>query len=218
MDIKVDKNTVVVFDLDDTLYNEFDYLKSAYQQIARKLEPVNHQTLFSFMISLYRSKENVFEIIEKRYQISKASLIDMYRYHDPQIKIFDGALAVLEGIKNKKGKIAIVTDGRSRTQMSKINALKISDLVDKIVISEEIGTEKPSLSNFKIVEEYFSGNAYCYIADNLKKDFIAPNILGWKTIGLIDNGLNIHHESYLYLNKKHMPQKFITSFSEVRIV
>ena len=47
MDIKVNAQTVVVFDLDDTLYNEVQYLKSAYLEIATTLEPADSKELFA---------------------------------------------------------------------------------------------------------------------------------------------------------------------------
>jgi putative hydrolase of the HAD superfamily len=218
MDIKVDEHTIVVFDLDDTLYNELDFLKSAYRHIAQELEPKKYHELLVLMLSLYRSRENVFEIISTRYGLTKEALIEMYRRHTPSIKLFDGALTLLNEIKRKKGKIGMVTDGRVQTQMAKINALGISDLLDKIVISEEIGSEKPAIANFKTIENSLMGTTYHYIADNLKKDFLAPNALGWTTTGLIDNGMNIHYQSHLYLDQLHMPRQFFTTYTEVKIV
>ena len=218
MDIKVDDHTVVVFDLDDTLYNELDYLKSAYRSIALFLEPNNWKPLYLKMLSLYRCKMNVFEILVNSYDIEISILIDIYRNHQPDIKLFDGVLEVLEAIKFKNGKIGILSDGRSRTQRAKLESLGILKLVDKVIISEEIGSEKPSLMNFRAIENSLSGNTYYYIADNLKKDFIAPNILGWKSVALIDNGKNIHIESHKHFDIKTLPQEFIIDFNDFNIV
>ena len=98
MDLKIDKHTVIVFDLDDTLYNELDYLKSAYQSIAKTLEPNGWKTLYSTMFSLYRSNINVFEFLVKNYKIEINTLIDLYRNHDPEIKLFDGVKNVINTI------------------------------------------------------------------------------------------------------------------------
>jgi putative hydrolase of the HAD superfamily len=218
MDIKIDKNTVIVFDLDDTLYNELDYLKSAFRHISQQLEPKDWKTLYVSMFSLYRCKENVFDVLTSKYHTDNETLMDMYRFHFPQISLFNGVLDVIKTIKTKNGKIGIITDGRSQTQRAKIKSLGILNLIDKIIISDEIGTEKPDQINFKAIEDAFSGNNYCYIADNLKKDFVAPNSLGWKTIGLIDNGKNIHIESHRYMDNEHKPQEYILSFSEINII
>ena len=218
MDIKVDHNTILVFDLDDTLYNELDYLKSAYRSIASYLETDNWKPLYAKMISLYRSQINVFDKLSEQYNVDSDILLEMYRNHEPSITLFDGALDLLKAIKSKNGKIGIISDGRSKTQRAKLKSLGVLDYADSIVISEEIGSEKPSLDNFKSIEKVLPGIHYYYVADNLKKDFIAPKILGWKSIALIDNGLNIHMDYYLYFDfEKNKPDKYILSMNEIQI-
>lgn len=217
MDIKVNTNTVVVFDLDDTLYNELDYLQSAYKSIAVFLEPDNWKPLYSRMFSMYRSKVNVFEFLSGFYKIDSKALIDMYRNHKPDIQLFDGVLDLLDAIKSKNGKTGMITDGRANTQRAKIESLGISEYFDKIVISEEIGSEKPSLANFKAIENALQGNVYYYIADNLSKDFITPNALGWKSIALIDNGKNIHFESHKYMDIEHQPHESVLALKDIHI-
>jgi len=218
MDILVDERTVVVFDLDDTLYNELDYLRSAYLHIARTLAPDDPQGLFVRMFSLFRSKQDVFGILSDTYGVSKSELIDRYRQHEPDIKVFDGVMEVIQNIKKKKGRVAVLTDGRTATQTNKIKALGLYEMLDKLVISEEIGTEKPSEKNYRALQEAFNLDVYYYIADNLKKDFITPKQMGWKTAAIIDNGLNIHHETYKYLDKEHIPHEFFASFSELNVL
>lgn len=218
MDIKVDSNTIIVFDLDDTLYNELDYLKSAYKAIALFLDPDNWKLLYAKMFSLYRNEINVFEVIADDYNTEIETLIALYRNHYPSIQLFDGVIEVLDAIKSKNGKIGIITDGRSNTQRTKLKALGILDYIDSIIVSEEIGSEKPSVDNFKAIESSLKGTVYYYIADNLKKDFIAPNALGWKSVALLDNGKNIHFESYKYMDLKNLPKDFILDFNELKII
>lgn len=208
----------MVFDLDDTLYNETDYLRSAYIEIAKKLERKSWKVLLARMVSLYRSGEDVFGYITETYRMSKPELLSMYRNHDPVLSPFKGVLDIFRRIKEKKGRIGIITDGRSSTQRKKLEALGLLGFIDKIVISEETGSEKPEEKNYRIIEEAFENCIYCYVAENIRKDFIAPNRLGWKTIGLIDNGLNIHHDGYLYFDRIEMPQDFVLSFEEINIV
>jgi len=218
MDIKVDKHTVIVFDLDDTLYNELDYLKSAYQSIAKYLNPNDWKPLYSSMLSMYRSKINVFEYLEKAYNTEIGILIDLYRDHKPDIKLFEGVIKVFDAIKSKNGKIGIITDGRSKTQREKIDSLGILSYIDGIIISEEIGSEKPSLANFVALKKAIAKTNYYYIADNLKKDFVSPNALGWSSVALIDNGKNIHYASNAYIDVKHQPQEFILNFNDINII
>ena len=218
MDIKVDKHTVVVFDLDDTLYNELDFLKSAYKSIAEHLEPRNWTALYAYMFSLYRCGSNAFEFAARKYNTDIKVLIDMYRDHQPDIELFDGVISIFDAIKSKKGNIALITDGRSKTQRAKLKSLGIYDYFEEIIVSEEIGSEKPNINNYKAIENAISGTQYYYIADNLKKDFITPNVLGWKSIAIIDKGKNIHYEANRYIVRKHEPQEYILSFSELNII
>ncbi|WP_276166270.1 HAD family hydrolase [Zobellia alginiliquefaciens] len=218
MDIKVDENSVIVFDLDDTIYNEIDYLKSAYTAIAKKLDPEQGEILFSQMFSMYRNKENVFEYLTTHFNVKKETLIELYRNHIPSISPFKGVFPLFNAIKNQGGKLALITDGRSKTQRTKLAALGIEEYFDKIIISEEIGSEKPDENNYLAIEKTFKNHRYCYIADNVRKDFISPNKLGWDSIGLIDNGLNIHSDSYLYFTKNCLPKRFVRSIENIKII
>jgi putative hydrolase of the HAD superfamily len=218
MILKVNKQTTVVFDLDDTLYNELDYLKSSYQEIATYLDPENKSYLYALMFSKYRKQENVFQYLTQNYNISKNELIEKYRNHLPNITLFEHAEMLMQDIKEKEGKIAIITDGRSKTQRNKIKKLGIEEYIDLIIISEEIGSEKPSLKNFQMVETVLKTQNNIYIADNITKDFIAPNLLGWNSICLIDNGKNIHVNAEInYTNQNECPKYFIHNFNEIFI-
>ncbi|CAM4228540.1 HAD family hydrolase [Zobellia roscoffensis] len=217
MDIKIDEKSVIVFDLDDTLYNEIDYLRSAYSAIAKELNPEQWENLFAQMFSMYRNKENVFEYLTTTFKIDKKVLLSLYRNHNPIINTFEGVLPLLKSIKEKKGKLAIITDGRSKTQRAKLKALGIEEFFDKIIISEELGTEKPNRKNYLAIEQIFKNHNYCYVADNVRKDFITPNILGWNSIGLIDNGLNIHNDSFLYFTETNLPKVFVKSIKDINV-
>lgn len=218
MDIKVNDRTVIVFDLDDTLYNEMDYLISAYKEIAKNLNSTDWQRLFAQMYSLFRSKQDVFEFITSKYDITKSELLRQYRGHIPAINLFENVLETIQQIKQKDGKIAIITDGRVSTQTEKLKALGILPYIDKIVISEAIGSEKPDERNFKIIEDTFKNHQYLYMADNLRKDFISPNKLGWMSLGLIDRGLNMHFDGYQYFDEEHAPKNFVFSFNDINII
>ena len=218
MDIKVNGQVTIVLDLDDTLYNEIDFLKSAYKEIAKEINKSSWIRTYAYMLALYRAGEDVFSELSKNEGISKGTLIDKYRQHEPQIYTFNHVHSFLQKIKNHSGRIAILTDGRSLTQRNKIKALNISDYIDEIFISEEIGSEKPSEENFKKVENFFKTERYYYIADNLKKDFIAPNRRGWNTICLIDNGLNIHYYPNFFTKNEYLPTEFVVSFEELIII
>jgi putative hydrolase of the HAD superfamily len=215
MTLSIDSTTTLVFDLDDTLYKEIDFLKSAYQQIAQHLNASDWRATYALMFALYREKKNVFDHISKEFKVEIESLLTIYRNHNPDIILKAETKLLLDHIKSKGANITLLTDGRSITQRNKIRALGLETWMDKVFISEELGSEKPSENNFMAVENHYKTLTYCYIADNLKKDFITPNKRGWKTIGLIDNGLNMHVDSVSYERPEYLPQRFIFNLQEL---
>ena len=208
-------NSVFVFDLDDTLYKEIDFLKSAYKFIASKVDKGNSSNLYIKMLEGYYSGKNVFQVLSKshpRYTVVK--LLELYRGHYPDITLDSDTTSTLNYLKNY-GKTGLITDGRSLTQRNKIKALGIDDYFDKILISEEIGYSKPDLRLFEQFHE-FNASTYFYIANDTSKDFLAPNKLGWKTICLVDSySINIKKQNF-YLEKEYLPIYKVNKLSDLK--
>lgn len=208
-------NSVFVFDLDDTLYKEIDFLKSAYKFIASKVDKGNSSNLYIKMLEGYYSGKNVFQVLSKshpRYTVEK--LLELYRGHYPDITLDSDTTSTLNYLKNY-GKTGLITDGRSLTQRNKIMALGIDDYFDKILISEEIGYSKPDLRLFEQFHE-FNASTYFYIANDTSKDFLAPNKLGWKTICLVDSySINIKKQNF-YLEKEYLPIYKVNKLSDLK--
>lgn len=211
----MEKKTIV-FDLDDTLIKEIDYLKSAFAAIADHVDHGN-PALFDEMFDWYQAKEDVFGNLEMRYQKSlKDELKQLYRNHIPNFNAQSKNRDLLLQLKGDGHYLGLVTDGFSVTQRNKIRALDIEQLFDLIVVSEEFGSEKPDERNFAVFSQ-FGTSQYFYISDNVKKDFIAPNKLGWTTVCLLDNGENIHAQDF---NKEliYLPTEKIGDLSELKSI
>jgi len=220
MDIMDD--TILIFDLDDTLYKEIDFLKSAFREIASKIGSrivVDNELILSEMIDNYYKGLNVFEIIFDKYPINdfcKKDLILIYRNHIPQIGLKPNYRKLLTELKQKVFKTGLITDGRSIQQRNKLLALGLSEFFDDIIISEEFGSEKPNIENFKyFVNKYGENVNYIYVGDNVKKDFIIPNQLGWNSICLLDNGTNIHKQDFK-MEIDFLPKFFIRELTEIQ--
>jgi putative hydrolase of the HAD superfamily len=188
-------NKTIVFDLDDTLVKEIDFLKSAFFEIASVIENEGY-SLYQQMMVWYFDKENVFQNLVSLYpDLSIDSLKSSYRKHLPNFEHYKYIKDFLNELKQKGYKLGLITDGFSVTQRNKITSLGVGDLFDLIIISEEFGTEKPHEENYTAFHQ-FNSDAYYYVGDNLKKDFVTPNRLGWVTICLLDNGNNIHSQNF----------------------
>ncbi len=170
------------------------------------------------MLGFYQNHQNAFRLILEKYPspLTVQDLLAIYRNHFPEITISEDTKKVLDFLKSEHIDIGLITDGRSTQQRNKIKALGIESYFSEILISEEFGSEKPSLENFQHFENFWGKGQYCYIADNIKKDFIAPNKLNWVTVHLRDNGLNIHKSPENLKNSKvHRAQFEINQLPEI---
>ena len=55
---------------------------------------------------------------------------------------------------------------------------------------------------------------FIYVGDNTAKDFLYPNQHGWKTVCLLDDGQNIHKQSF-DLAPEYRPQAIIHNLLEL---
>lgn len=207
-------DTVICFDLDDTLYKEIDFLKSAYKEIA---EIIGHPEAVLQMISWYHEGKNVFAelIVKYRLELTVNDCIKIYRNHYPSISLEIGVMDFLIEVKKTGCIVGLITDGRSVSQRNKISALGLKGLFDIEVISEEFGSEKPDQRNYRVVmEKYSQRNRFIYVGDNPIKDFLTPNHLGWETVCLIDDGNNIHQQDF-DLPEDYLPKRMIHSIGNL---
>lgn len=209
---------VVVFDLDDTLYKEIDFLKSAYQEIADWLHKSYHKNdVYPFMWQCYRQGKNVFEAVNQYFELNTPIEIylNKYRTHMPQISLSDEVKYVLATCSQKGYTLGLMTDGRELTQRNKINALKLVQYINEadIVISESFGYSKPSKEGYVYFQNKYPNTQYYYVGDNVKKDFISANLLGWTTICLKDDGRNIHRQTAV--EKEFEAKYLIETMSEL---
>ena len=218
--------TLVAFDLDDTLYKEIDFLKSAYREIALRAAQGDQRLasdLLVQMVNTYRNGGNAFkqlnQLLGKKTPVEE--YLAIYRAHRPDIHLTPETREMLEELKAAGIVIALITDGRSVQQRNKIAALALNRWIadGDIVISEEIGSEKPSEANYRrLMELHPDAGRFVYVGDNPAKDFIAPNRLGWTTVCLLDNGENIHLQRLADTPPLAQPQYTVATWRDMRRV
>lgn len=219
--VQIFKGEAVIFDLDDLLYKEFDFLRSAYWSIAQLISKDQPKKLFRLMMAQYFSGNAAIDWLindylkgESEYDLN--SVLAHYRNHVPDIALEANVYQLLSQLKENGNFMGVLTDGRSVTQRNKIEALNLKKWISEFSISEELGFEKPAKEPFLFFMKRFDVSGFVYIADNYNKDFIAPNELGWRTIALADNGLNIHCKKE-NLPSGNLPDQIITNISEILV-
>lgn len=188
----------VVFDLDDTLYSEKDYVRSGYRAVAEWIgdSKVEHELWHYFNAD----KQAIDEVLTERGLLEKKSeCLNIYRNHIPNIKLYEGVEQVIRELKEKDIKVGIITDGRVEGQKNKINALGLNSLVDDIIITDELGGiqfRKPNDIAFRIMQCRWRipFQNMVYVGDNMSKDFQAPRQLGMKSIF-------VNNENGIYASK-----------------
>ena len=221
MRIDFNSDTVVVFDLDDTLYAESDYRKSGIIYVKNFVTGLYGKNTYQCPLALddLIASDDFIGKIADAYKLPKAikdSLLWIYRTHKPSIKIKPDVQKVIFSLELACKSLIILTDGRSVTQRLKIEALGLNRF--PAYISEEFSSEKPSLDRFIMIANKFGNGNYVYIGDNPQKDFLAPNSLGWKTIGLKGDIGNIHSQDLHGLPKDYWPNIWIDSLSDLLIL
>lgn len=210
------KSTVVVLDLDDTLYKEADYHASGLVEVCRWIEVLYGISITAGLNELRESGET--DLLAGLCRLAglplsvKESLLWVYRLHQPTIRLTEQVSDFLENLKNKY-QVAILTDGRSISQRLKLKALGLSHL--PAYISEEHGADKPSPVRFELIMREMPATRYFYVGDNLKKDFIAPNGLGWTTVCLRNDGRNIHRQDVTGLHLNQLPSFWVDTLDEL---
>ena len=189
----------VIFDLDDTLYSEKQYVKSGYKKIA---EYVGHQEAEEKLWNYFLEGKPAVDAYLKEIgaENKKAECLDIYRSQMPEINLYDGVAELFQSLKENDIKVGIITDGRPEGQRNKIKALGLEELVDDIIITDELGGvqfRKPNDISFRIMQCRWRVpfEQMVYIGDNLGKDFQAPRQLGMR-------GIYIMNEEGLYTNKE----------------
>lgn len=202
----------IVFDLDDTLISERDYIKSGFKSVSKIMADkysLDSNNVYEVMEKLFEeSSKNVFNRVLDNFNIDYCNedilfLVKCYREHIPEIKFYDDVIPTIKELREKGYKLGIITDGFMEAQKRKIDVLNCKELFDEIIITDELGKEywKPSEKPYKLMSEKLNVNLteMIYIGDNEAKDFVSANTLGIKTVK-VERKHNIY--GYVDMDKK----------------
>jgi putative hydrolase of the HAD superfamily len=191
----------VVFDLDDTLYLECEYVASGFRAVgdwcADHLGLAGVQELAQ---SFFRKgiRGHIFDAVLEQIgaahpQQTVAEMVRVYREHYPQIAMPADSVACLVQLHHRVH-LALLTDGNSKSQWAKIDALGLRTALDVIVVTGDWGAEfyKPHRKGFCHLQTVVPASKFIYVADNPEKDFQAPHQLGWASIR-VNRPASLHH-------------------------
>lgn len=197
----------VVFDLDDTLYPEREYVLSGFRAVAAWAEAqlgIPDKRGFAELKHLFAHgvRGDTFQrwLTARRVPSDGLvpKLVQVYRGHEPLLSPFAEVPALLASL-HRRYRLGLLTDGALLVQRRKLAALQLAGHFDAIVFSDAWGREtwKPSPWPFVVMLERLgvSGPEAVYVADNPTKDFLGARQVGMGTIRLrLPQGLYAHLE------------------------
>lgn len=175
----------IIFDLDDTLYSEKEYVKSGFKAVSDYYGGGYEDKLWNFFED---GKPAIDELLKEIGKYSeKAVALNVYRSNKPDLHLYPGIEEMIASMKKRGIKIGLITDGRPEGQKKKIESLGLESLVDDIIITDELGGiqfRKPCDIAFRIMITKWRMNPedIVYVGDNIDKDFQAPQQLGMRSL------------------------------------
>jgi putative hydrolase of the HAD superfamily len=184
---------VVIFDLDDTLYPERDFVYGGYRAVAERVHADHGVDIEAELRAQFERgvRHDVFGLALRALGIRAdetylRTLVETYRTHTPALRPYVG-IALLERLRAAGYGLGLVTDGITAVQRSKVASLGIEGLFDAIVYSHELGgrdTWKPSPLPYErcLAALQVEAHEAVYVADNPAKDFRGARRLGIATV------------------------------------
>ena len=198
--------TSILFDLDDTLYDQLQPFIKAFQLTFPSVKNINAEKLFK----IFRQKsDEVFpsyqahflsqELMWEYRMSATMQAIGVSNYNYQQIMAFEKAynfnlnhikpyseiISLIKYLLKQNYYLAIISNGDYQHQIKKITALKIDQYIplNKIFISDCLGVAKPNPEIFLQVasRQNLLPPKMLYIGDNYINDIVAAQQAGLKT-------------------------------------
>lgn len=184
----------VVFDLDNTLYDESKYFAAVAEEFCKRFGYLDRlEPMKSFYAELRPASKDILSDIVERAGIKinrelKDEIFDIYTSISSRIRPYDDALDLLDFLKAKNIKTGLLTNGVIKSQENKIRCLSIEDYFDRILFARSWGkeNEKPEIEPFVEISGSLGigPSKIVFVGDNPDLDFKGPKELGGFTVRL----------------------------------
>ena len=184
----------VIFDLDDTLYPERQFVQSGFgaagRWVADRTDCPSDRCARE-LSDLFDGGERTqtFDVWLKRNGLPtelSVGMIAAYRQHQPALTLHDDVPEAIDACARAHLATGLVSDGYLDVQRRKVNALGLAEMLGTIVLSDEFGRHfwKPSTKPyFTAVERLGVLPAEAvYVGDNPRKDFQGARSSGLKSV------------------------------------
>ena len=197
---------ILIFDLDDTLYDERSFVLGGLRAVAQYGETEfgwDADRSLAFMTERLdrQGRGRIFDDwLAARGKYTRGRVRDcvrIYRYHRPALSLFPAARTVLDRYRPVHP-LYLVTDGHKVVQKNKVDALDLWGEFRRVMITHRFGRRnaKPSIHCFQRIREIEACGwpDLIYVGDNPQKDFVNLNKKGAKTVRVL-TGVHRGHQA-----------------------
>jgi len=190
--------TAVYFDLDGTL---IEYAVPFGELVADTL-PVEATDSMrrTYSESVLRSIRNVeddpyeraFAAVadEHGLEFDAAALADAYVEREVAATRIEDSVFELVRSVSERHPTGILTNGEGRIQRRKLEANGLTELVDTVLVSNEIGVRKPDDGIFETAMERLPADTHLYVGDTYEEDIVPAEKIGFETVYVGDSECN----------------------------
>lgn len=233
----------IVFDLDDTLYDQIIPFHIATKEILSA--SFTDQKIEELYLLSRKYSDEVFEAQMKGemtaeqlqtyritmackelgYSIDQTTALrfqEVYLSQQRKITLFPEVEILLKKLAKADIQLAILTNGEYNHQLMKINQLQLQKWIpeEHLFISGALGVSKPDTRVFKIVEEKLLAKKedLLYVGDSFQNDIVGAKNSGWKAIWF-NHRKRSHPATSIYADAilEH-PQELLEYFINMPIV
>ncbi|OZI12709.1 hypothetical protein CEW92_04940 [Bacillaceae bacterium SAS-127] len=189
-EVEWDKYSVLGFDMDGTLYDEFQFIEQVYYKIAKYLAlfSVNEENyIYNWLLERWKKKGSSYPYIFSEALVEFGindheqlkNCLSIFRSFQPQINLNNKIINFLDSISLEK-ELFLITDGHEFLQRAKFDSLQLTKWfkAKNVVFTGSFGSEyyKPNISTLKHIDclQQFQ-SPVLYIGDRFIDEQFAEN-------------------------------------------
>lgn len=216
----------ILFDLDQTLTMTLKAFQKAYrsasEQFPDEYRADNEEEFEDLRKLLYlilrterAEKEAFYPIFCQKWGIRSAPPTELeyeIQWRTKQcenMELFPWSIDVLTYLKQKGFRMALVTNGWTRFQRMKLEKINISDFFEEILISQEVGIDKPNPAIFRMAADRLglSVSDCLFVGDDPKIDISGARAAGMDCLW-ITKGENTAGATYTARDVRYLKDLF----------
>lgn len=202
----------IIFDVDDTLYDQTQPFCRAFAKLWGKKYEVNLEALYR--VSREYSNDIFDKVLTKEISIDESGVYRIkmamkdfgyhisddealkfqlaYRNYQSEIIMSNTMKQILDYCLSHHVTLGVLTNGLSEHQHKKIDGLHLNQWIkeDYLLVSDDIGVSKPDVKAFQILEEKMNlkkADTY-FVGDSLTHDITGAKNAGWHAIWIDRRG------------------------------